>query len=234
MANGPLLLGIDTCGPVGSVALSQVDESYVQESEVHGSQVSLLREAELAGGEFAAAIVPKIAELFGAAGITARDLAGIVAVYGPGSFTGIRVGLAAAKAMAEAVGLPVVTVSRLAVLSRVAGAPCAVLNAYRGQVFLGSFADNEPPRELLVTAGEFSNLGKLPGPVAFCEEGVAHLLETVATDVELVRSLAPRASDAISAALDRWRAQKFADVEALDGHYLRGAEMKMGIRQGKA
>jgi tRNA threonylcarbamoyladenosine biosynthesis protein TsaB len=229
MANGPFLLGIDTCGGVGSVALSQVHESHV-----HGPQVLLLQEAELAGGEFAAAIVPKIAELLKAADVTVRELAGIVAVYGPGSFTGIRVGLAAAKAMAEAAALPVITVSRLAVLSRLSGAPCAVLDAYRGQVFLGVFTANEPPRELLVTAGEFSNLGKLPGPVAFCEEGVAHLLETVATDVELVRSRAPRASDAISAALDRWQAREFADVAALDGHYLRGAEIKMRARQAKA
>lgn len=224
MAQRQFLLGIDTCGSVGSIALAQID----------GMQPSLLQEAELASGEFAAAIVPKIAGLLQAQKITPRDLAGIVAVYGPGSFTGIRVGLAAAKGMAEAIGLPVVTVSRLAVLSRVAGAPCAVLDAYRGQVFLGIFAANEPPRELLVTAGEFSSLGKLPGPVAFCEEGVAHLLETVATDVELLRSRAPRASDAISVALDRWQAREFADVATLDGHYLRGAEVKMSTRQGKA
>lgn len=224
MGRRTLLLGIDTCGSVGSVALSAIE----------GETNSLLHETELAGGEFAAAIVPKIAELLAAAGATPRELAGIVAVYGPGSFTGIRVGLAAAKAMAEAAQLPIVTVSRLAVLSRIAGAPCAVLDAYRGQVFLGIFADPAQPREMLVTAGEFSNLGTLPGPVAFCEEGVAHLLETVATDVELVRSRAPRASDAISAAMGRWHAQQFADVASLDGHYLRGAEVKLSTRQAKA
>lgn len=223
MAERQLLLGIDTCGSVGSVALSQVD----------GDEVSLLQETELAGGEFAAAIVPKIAELLQTAGIAVRGLAGIVAVYGPGSFTGIRVGLAAVKAMAEAAELPVIAISRLAVLARVAGVPCAVLDAYRGQVFLGVFPAGQPPRETLVTAGEFSNLGRLPGSAAFCEEGVAHLLETIATDVELVRSRAPRASDAIGAGLARWQARDFIDVATLDGHYLRGAEVKMNTRSGK-
>jgi tRNA threonylcarbamoyladenosine biosynthesis protein TsaB len=224
MAERKLLLGIDTCGNVGSVALSAIE----------GDNAFPLKEAVLAGGEFAAAIVPRVADLLAAAGISPRELAGIVAVYGPGSFTGIRVGLAAAKAIAEAAQLPVVTVSRLAVLSRIAAVPCAVLDAYRGQVFLGLFAYPAQPREMLVTAGEFSSLGRLPGPVAFCEEGVAHLLETVATDVELVRSRAPLASDAISAVIGRWQAQQFADVATLDGHYLRGAEVKMTTRQGRA
>ncbi|MFC5862532.1 tRNA (adenosine(37)-N6)-threonylcarbamoyltransferase complex dimerization subunit type 1 TsaB [Acidicapsa dinghuensis] len=218
------LLGIDTCGSVGYVALSCVEENTV----------SLLQEIELASGEFSAAIVSTTAELLLAANIKVHDLAGIVAVYGPGSFTGIRVGLATVKAMAEAAEIPVVTVSRLAVLAHVAGVPCAVLDAYRGQVFLGVFEDNAQAREMLVTAGEFSNLGKLPGPVAFCEESVAHLLETVATDVNLKRSRAPRASDAIGMALNQWRAHQFADVAALDGHYLRGAEVKMSTRAGRA
>ena len=221
MAAGQILLGVDTCGGVGSVALAQVS-----------GEVVLLREIEIAGGEFAAKLVPKIAELLNEAGLAMGDLAGIVAVHGPGSFTGIRVGLAAVKALAEAAGVPVVTVSRLAMLARVAGTSCAALDAYRGQVFLGTFAEGESAREMLVTAGEFAALGRLPGPVAFCEEGVAQLLETVATDVELMRSRAPRASDAIALALDRWRAGEFVDVATLDGHYLRGADAKVSARLG--
>jgi hypothetical protein len=62
--------------------------------------------------------------------------------------------------------------------------------------------------------------------VAFCEEGVAHLLDTVAMDVELLRTATPTALDALTFGLAQWRAGEFADVATLDGHYLRGADAK--------
>src|SRR5215469_2554323 len=103
-AGEQLLLGVDTCASVGSAALARVA----------GEGIELVREIEIAGGEFAAKLVAAIAELLRGAGITAAGLAGMVVVAGPGSFTGIRVGLATVKALAEAAGAPVVTVSRLA------------------------------------------------------------------------------------------------------------------------
>ena len=215
-----ILLGIDTCGNTGSIALARVNRDAAD----------LLCETEISGGEFAASLVPGIADLLITAGLAMGDLAAIVAVHGPGSFTGIRVGLAAVKALAEATGLPVITVSRLELLACVAQTECAALDAYRGQVFLGFYAEGQAGREMLVTAGEFAAQGQLPGIVAFCEEGVAHLLETVATDVELKRSRAPRAFDAIQFAIGRWHAQQFADVAALDGHYLRGADAKVSAK----
>jgi tRNA threonylcarbamoyladenosine biosynthesis protein TsaB len=220
MTGSPILLGLDTCGTTGSVALAQTGSG----------EARLLGEAEIAGGEFAAKLVPCIGEMLRSAGLAATELAGIVAVAGPGSFTGIRVGLAAAKALAEAADVPVVTASRLAVLAQVADAPCAALDAYRGQVYLGVYANGEA-REALMTAGEFHAFGPLPGPLAFCEESVAQLLETVA-NVELARSRAPRAFDAIRFAFERWRSRDFADVATLDGHYLRGADARVSTRQG--
>ena len=211
-----ILLGIDTCGVTGSIALGRVEDAGV----------SLLGQTELANGEFASRIVAVIADLLGGAGIQVADLAGIVVVIGPGTFTGIRIGLSTAKALAEACGIPVVTVSRLALLAHEAGTACAALDAHRGQVFLGIYAADDPLLEMLVTAGEFSALGRLPGPVAFCEEGTLHLMDTVATDVEMVRTPAPSAYAAIRFGLELWRAGDFADVGTIDGYYLRGADAK--------
>ena len=215
MRESGILLGMDTCGSSGSIALGRADASGLK----------LLGQRELAGGEVAARIVPAIAELLGESGSSAAELAGIVVVAGPGSFTGIRVGLSAAKALAEACGAPVIAVSRLALLANVSKMACVALDAHRGQVYLGIYEPGAAAEEMLVTAGEFSALGRLPGPVAFCEEGVAHLVDTVA-EAELWRVLTPKAFDALSFGLGRWRAGEFEDVATLDGYYLRGADAK--------
>ncbi|WP_263359026.1 tRNA (adenosine(37)-N6)-threonylcarbamoyltransferase complex dimerization subunit type 1 TsaB [Acidicapsa ligni] len=214
-----ILLSVDTCGPSGSIALGRVVDG----------RILLLGQTELAGGEYAAALVQGIADLLSSAGLSVADLAGIVAVAGPGSFTGIRIGLSTVKALAEAGGLPVVTVSRLVLLADLAKTRCAALDAHRGQVFLGIYEDGVA-REVLVTAGEFTTVSRLPGPVAFCEETVAHLLETVVTDVELARTAAPTAAVALEFAMGKWQAGEFADVESLDGYYLRGADAKLAVR----
>ena len=223
MTENALLLAVDTCGPAGSIALGRVRDAALD----------LLGEAELAGGEYAALLVQAIADLLRTADGGIADLAGIVVVSGPGSFTGIRVGLATVKALAESLDLPVVTVSRLTLLAHLAKAECAVLDAHRGQLYCGMYGDGEA-REMLLTAGEINSMGGLtgerPGRVAVCEESVAQLLEELCGEPELVRVAAPTAVDALRFSLGRWRAGEFADVATLDGFYLRGADAKVAAR----
>ena len=107
MIESGILLGVDTCGAMGSIALARLQNDALE----------LLGEKEIQGGELSVALVQGIADLLAEAGIAVHDLAGITAVAGPGSFTGIRVGLAAVKGLAEAANFPVVTVSRLALLA---------------------------------------------------------------------------------------------------------------------
>jgi len=217
-----LLLALDTCGPVGSIALGRVA----------GAHISILGEGLVAGGELSVSLVQAIADLLASAGARVEDLAGLVAVAGPGSFTGIRIGLAVVKGFAEAAGLPVVTVSRLALLAEVAKTPTAVLDAHRGQMYCGLYAEGQPAREMLLTAGEVNSMGGLPGPVGVCEEAVAQTLEELRGEAEIVRVAAPTAAAAMLSALSRWRSGEFADVAALDGYYLRGADAKVSARLG--
>jgi len=220
-----LLLGVDTCGTTGSIALGRV----------RGVGIELLGLMELEGGEFAARLVAGMAELLASAGVKLGELAGLVAVAGPGSFTGIRIGLAAVKAIAESGGLPVVTVSRLALLAAGAQADCAVLDAHRGQFYCGMYgagADGPPGREMLLTAGEINAMGGLKGRIAVCEETVAQLLEELFGEPEIVRVAAPTAGVAITHSLAKWRAGELVDVSALDGYYLRGADAKVSARLG--
>jgi tRNA threonylcarbamoyladenosine biosynthesis protein TsaB len=194
---------------------------------VEGGAVRILGEGAIAGGEFAAQLLPVIEELLSAAGVRIGELGGITVVAGPGSFTGIRIGLAAVKAMAEAAALPVVTVSRLALLADRAQAASAVLDAHRGQVFYGHFGPDDEDRELLLTAGEINAMGGLSGRVAVCEESVAQMIEELQGEPELVRVAAPTAADALRFSAARWQAGETVDVATLDGHYLRGADAKI-------
>jgi len=93
--------------------------------------------------------------LLGDAGCAPEDLTGIAVGTGPGSFTGVRIGLATARGLAVALELPVAGVSTLTALA--AGAPGAlpVIDARRGEVF--ALVDGEPrclrPDELDVGPG---------------------------------------------------------------------------------
>lgn len=82
-------------------------------------------------------------------GFEALDRIGVT--IGPGSFTGLRVGLAFAQGLGAALGLPVVGVSTLAALARSAdggqGMTAAVIDARRGQVYLQLFEDGFPASE---------------------------------------------------------------------------------------
>ena len=105
---GGLLLAIDTCGPTGSVALGRLA----------GRDLEILGQKELEGRSYSATLVSAVAELLERNQIALKDLGGIVVVNGPGSFTGVRVGLSAVKGLAEPAQIPVVALSRLLVLSR--------------------------------------------------------------------------------------------------------------------
>ena len=112
----PLLLAIDTCGPSGSVALGRIP----------GRDVEVLGQIELAGRTYSATLVSAIAELLQSAGAKLDDLDGIVVVNGPGSFTGVRVGVSAVKGLAEGRDIPVVALSRLEVLARKSAVPSEI------------------------------------------------------------------------------------------------------------
>jgi len=106
-----ILLVADTSGKHGSVALIRAND------RVEGG-IEVMEEAALAGGTFSAQLVPQIAALLANQGVHKTDIAGFIVVSGPGSFTGLRVGLAAIKGLAEILQKPIVAVSLLEVLAR--------------------------------------------------------------------------------------------------------------------
>ncbi len=91
------------------------------------------------------ALAPAIAELLEEAGLVARDLERVVVDRGPGLFTGLRVGLATAIALAQGVGADLVGVTSLEVLARgafdegVRGRLVSCVDGRRGEIFVQVF-----------------------------------------------------------------------------------------------
>lgn len=219
----PLLLAIDTCGPTGSVALGRVGDG---EGAVTGIAVEILGQSELAGRTYSATIVSAIGDLLSQAQIKLNQIAAIVIVNGPGSFTGVRVGLSAAKGLAEGASIPALAVSRLEVLSAKAKVPSASLDAHRGEVFL-RIAGCPESRELLAGAHDLASIADPPARLAICDETAAALLSSAWPSVQLVNVPPPTAADALQLCAPRAAAGQFADLALLDGHYLRRSDAEI-------
>jgi len=126
-----------------------------------GGPVEILGQIELEGRSYSSTLVSAVGQLLSEAGVALKQLGCIVAVSGPGSFTGVRVGLSAVKGLAEATQIPVVAVSRLEVLAVKAGEPWAAIDAHRREVFLRAAEAGSDARELLAGAAEFAALPPL-------------------------------------------------------------------------
>lgn len=124
-----IILAIDTCLFACSAAV--VEDGVVRAARVE--PMSRGHQERLA---------PLVAEVMAQAGVAFDRLDRIAVTVGPGSFTGLRVGLAFAKGLSAALGIPAVGVGSLEALAQPHnGRVFAVLDAKRGQVYLQAFAD---------------------------------------------------------------------------------------------
>jgi len=125
------LLAVDTTTSSGSVALLE-DRRLV--GEIAGES----------GTTHSARLLGAVDHLLRSEGLAIADIGAFAVAAGPGSFTGIRIGLSTVKALAFASGKPVVPVSSLRALAlklALAGAPlvCPVLDAKKGEVYAALF-----------------------------------------------------------------------------------------------
>jgi tRNA threonylcarbamoyl adenosine modification protein YeaZ len=101
--SAPLLLALDTASPTVSVALARGPE--------------LLGERSIAMERSSALLLALVHEVLTEAGARPADLAGVVALRGPGSFTGVRIGLATVLGLHQALGMPATALETLRVLA---------------------------------------------------------------------------------------------------------------------
>jgi len=210
------LLGVDTCGPTGSVALARLD----------GAVLEILGQTALAGRSYSATLVAAAGELLEEHGLVPGAICAIVAVNGPGSFTGVRVGLSAVKGLAEPARIPVAVVSRLAVLASKAKVASSVLDAHRHEVFLRMGRVGAEARELLAGPAELAAI-EPPAQIACCDDAAGELLAAAWPGTELLRFEAPNATDAMELAIPLIEAGEFVDLALLDGHYLRRSDAEI-------
>jgi tRNA threonylcarbamoyladenosine biosynthesis protein TsaB len=208
------LLAIDTCGAVGGVALTGPAGLWSR---------------ELAGKTYSEQLLTTIDGLLREAKVALEDLSGVVVVHGPGSFTGIRVGVSAAKGLAEGLGIPVIALSRLELLARQNpdGSAVAVLDAGRGEFYAGFYRERICETEALLTRDALSQAVVGCGlPVLVCEPQVFSALE----EFHPVLVVAPTAVDALRVGGERFEAGLFDDVSSLEANYLRRSESEMLAR----
>ena len=211
---GPIL-AMDTCGPVGTVALVNVNNGT--------DTITCIAQAEMGNRSASAQLMPEIDAMLRDAGLTIAGLRGIVVVNGPGSFTGLRVGLSTAKGLAHASGIPLFPISRLAVLSSLSDDPQAValLDAGRGE-----FYARQGEQEWLASLEEMATLG---------ERGVSFVV-TEASLAERIAAWQPAlagpldANAAVQAALPRLLTGEADDLASLDANYLRRSDAELFAR----
>lgn len=161
----PLVLVLDSGSPLVSVAVGRPLEGG-------GGEVLALRSVEIARSS--RQLLEMVDEVLAAVGARPRDLSGVAALRGPGSFTGLRIGLSTVLGLHQALGVPATAVSTLEALAAsvppealsAAGRVVAAVDALRGEWSAQAFAAAAVPRPLtgmeLVPGGELPRLGSDP------------------------------------------------------------------------
>lgn len=183
------VLAIETSTTQASVAL------------LDGGRVALERAHERPK-QSAERLLPMIAEMLGETGWPRGSLDRIGVSIGPGSFTGLRIGIACAQGLALGLGVPLIGVSSLQAMARAApdsvpGIRWAVLDAHRGEVFVGAYqpgpraAEVQAPQVVSTTQARAMLEEQRDAPVVLVGGGLA-LLGLNAT-VRSPETLEPRA-----------------------------------------
>ena len=222
-----LLLAVDTSGKHGSIALAEAQPGL--------TPVTVLEIVALDGGAFSAQLVPEIAALLQrhGSGRTKRDISAFAVVTGPGSFTGLRVGLAAIKALADSLQKPIVAISLLEALARQTaerGRVLAILDAGRNELYVGDYEIDESKSarmssEQLLSRAEFIHL----------IQGAGHSFSAIATsDDTLSKSFLnddvsvrlvdyPHAGVIAQLGWERFQRGEIVGIEELEPNYIRNS-----------
>ena len=229
------LLAIETATPAQSVALVEDDRLLAELSyEARGNRGGVL--------------LPTVDQVLKKAGVAARDLDTVAVSVGPGSFTGLRVGLATAKGLALGSGARLVGVPTLEALAEgyayADGTICALLDAYRGEVYMAVFRRNGStferisPDAVLTPGAVALALAAVEGPVHLIGNGAARYrdqLEAALGGRACVSDEGMRAAP-MAAVVARLGIRQFAGGNKPDAEvalvYLRRAEAEVNWEKG--
>lgn len=231
-----LLLALDTCDSKGSVAVLRDDE--VLQAMSHDTS-----------DDYSSWLLPAVHQVLHAAGVALRDVDAYAVAAGPGSFTGVRVGLTTAKAWAEVYGRGIAAVSRLEALATQASGTepyvAAFADARRGQLFGAMYR----------RAAELQRIGDemLIAPERFvawaAQSAAADRIQWISTDPQCLtetEAWLPRrsmgesvhaASSLLAPVIGRLGYRlalehRLTDALALDANYVRRSDAEMSWKDG--
>lgn len=201
------VLAIETATSTQSVALLENDRLL--------ADISYEAKAQRGG-----LLLPAVDRLLKKAGLAAQDLDAVAVSVGPGSFTGLRVGLATAKGLALGAGATLVGVPTLEVLAEGYPVPdvtiCALLDARRGEVFMALFRRKE------------GRLERLSPDAVLTPEAVEPVLALVESPVHLIGDGAVRYRERFEAMLGDRVCMTDAGLRAVPSAAVTG---RLGLRQ---
>jgi tRNA threonylcarbamoyladenosine biosynthesis protein TsaB len=162
------ILALDTSGPVAGVAILKNGEAAYEAMAVNRFTHSV-------------SLLPMVEEGFTRSGLTIKDIDLFAVTVGPGSFTGVRIGVSTVKGMAHGAGKPCIGINALEALASgipfFDGTVCPIQDARAGQVYGAAFKAGLPPQRLMADEAlklpEYLNkLEAFPGPCLFVGDGV--------------------------------------------------------------
>jgi tRNA threonylcarbamoyladenosine biosynthesis protein TsaB len=242
------LLVTDTSGKDGFVGLVRTGEG------ANSNRVDVIEEVPLAGGTFSAQLVPQISGLLERRGLHKTDIGAFVVVSGPGSFTGLRVGLAAIKALAEILKKPIVPISLLGVLALFSRSIAAshdapdgatfryavALDAGRGEAFVGEYeVSADPtcsPRALSESLFHLDRLAALleSGDIQWISTPDQPIFDALGTKVSESKKRAvrrnfrrPRTEEVASLGIRKLGLGETVSAEQLEANYIRRTDAEI-------
>lgn len=226
-----LIVAIDTSGKSGGITLAEGDNNSFR----------VLASSPIAGGTFSAQLVPTLASLVQKHEVSSQEIGGFVAASGPGSFTGLRVGLAAIKGLAEVLKKPIAIVSVLEALassSKQQGKVAAVLDAGRGEVFCGLYLIREGQTqkidEQLLSQNACLAVIKRENPVCIVAGDPSIVSVIQSAGVQLQPVARPGSEAVARIGLRKLLAGETVSVEELDANYLRRSDAEIFSRPAQS
>ena len=225
---GPLVLALETATMCGSIAIV-AEERCIAEFSLQTQKTHSRR------------LLAVVDWLFGETSLSWPDIDAIAVSLGPGSFTGLRIGLSTAKGLALASGKKMLGVGTLdGLAAQMFGTRqliCPVIDARKKEIYCGLYRCNQ--QGIPQQQGDYLVLKpedlceKIKEPVIFLGDGIAtygdvfvgHLGDLVT--IAPMSSYFPRASTIGMLAADKWRNNEFLDTAGAEPIYIRPSEAEL-------
>jgi len=219
------VLGIEAATSVASAAVA-LDDVLVAERTINNKRTHSVN------------LLPMIKGVLEEAGIEHTQLGGIAASIGPGSFTGLRIGLATARTLAQAWGLPVAGIGTLEALAclyqaRGAGLTCPVITARKNEVYSAVYENGlqRVAGPAAISPADLAlKLKKFEQPVTLLGDGALAYREIIEEHLGGAALFAPgglclpRGASIASLGLSRFNAGQGGNYSSLRPFYLRLSE----------